>query len=112
MINKIFSVGLLCLMFSTQAWSANHLMVIGAGESDVISSETIKNLDGYIKQSPGMKVDIALSGAPSTEALIQKSFPTAASKSHFLKSDYDRLIKEYTRKLENNEMGEGDQFMI
>ncbi|MDD4973680.1 MAG: hypothetical protein PHY93_04985 [Bacteriovorax sp.] len=117
MIKNRFSAGLLCLMLSTQCWSSEYLMVIGAGgegpKEDTIFDGSIKNIGDYVKRSAGTKVDVALNGGHTkTVALINESFPTAQSKSDFLESDYKRLIQSYKLKLENNEMVAGDQLMI
>ncbi|MBC7538805.1 MAG: hypothetical protein H7281_08290 [Bacteriovorax sp.] len=116
-IKKRFLAGLLCLLFSTHSWSSDFLMVIGAGgeeaKEDTIFDGAIKNIGDYVKRTPGVKVDVAMNGGHSkTVALINDSFPTAASKSDFLASDYQRLIQSYKLKLENNEMVAGDQLMI
>lgn len=111
------STGVLSLIFSTTAFSADHLMVIGAGgegvKSTTIFDDAIKNIGDYVNRTPGLKVDVALNGGhSSTEALINQSFPNASSRSDFLESDYKRLLATYKLKLENNEMVAGDQLMI
>jgi hypothetical protein len=98
------------------AWSADHIMVLGA-EADTadypLFNEDIKNISDYITRTPGLKADVALmSGNKTTQAIINESFTTASTKTGFFESDYKRLIQSYITKLNNNEMVAGDQLMI
>lgn len=111
-------ISFVTLCFSLQAHATDYLMFIGAGgepakQSTTLFDSTIKNMATYVNQSPGLKVNVALNGGHSkTEEIIKNSFPGAESKTNFQESDYKRLIENYKKKLENNEMVSGDQFMI
>ncbi len=114
--NKLFALFFLLLSF--EAWTADYLMYLGAGgEPDTsdgtMFDKTIGKIGTYVKSNPGIKVDIAFNGGHYlTEQLIEETFPEVESKSHFLESDYKRLIASYKLKLEKNEIKSGDQFMI
>jgi hypothetical protein len=93
-------------------------MYIGAGgepanKDTTIFDDSIKEVAQFINKNPDIKADLALNGGhKKTEEILQNSFRNVESKSTFLASDYDRLIKSYKSKLENNEMVSGDQLMI
>lgn len=107
----------LSIPFANSAFSSDYLMAIGAGgeeeKADTIFDQSIKSLADYVKRSPGLKANVAFNGGHSvTEGIVQNEFPDYVGKSGFLATDYQRLIQSYKTKLENNEMGPGDQFMI
>ncbi len=114
---KLFSVTLFSALFIQSALCSDYLLAIGAGGEDpnlptTIFDSAFKNLSGYVQSSPGLKGDIALNGGHSTTEGIRDSFPSNVGKSSFYSDDYQRLIQTYKTKLENNEMVQGDQFMI
>lgn len=116
-LKKLWAV-YLTLLLSTSVWGHDHLMFIGAGGEDAKKDSTmfdtaIENMGKYVNQSKGLKVNVALNGGHAkTEAILSKSFAGAESKTNFQAADYRRLIKSYKAKLQNNEMGPGDQLMI
>lgn len=115
----------LSLTSATVSWSADHLIFIGAGGEKpgekTIFDDSIKNVGNYIQRLPNLRVDVALNGGydgahrethSKTRAIINEAFAKADTKSDFQASDYDRLIKSYIDKINNNQMVQGDQLMI
>jgi hypothetical protein len=109
----------LCLLQA--AFGADFLMVIGAGgespKVDTIFDSSIGNIGDYAKRTQGIKIDVALDGGDNgahtkTQAIINDSFPMAATKSEFHSADYRRLIESYKYKLQHDEMVAGDQLMV
>jgi hypothetical protein len=109
---------LICFILSGQLMATDYLMYIGAGGEDekkdgTIFDSSIQEMAKYTKRTPNLKFNIALNGGHAkTEAIINKSFQNAETKSQFQASDYERLIQTYKTKLENNEIVSGDQLMI
>lgn len=108
----------LLLALPTVSPASDYLMYIGAGgepagQETTLFDGSIQNIATDVKNSPRLKVDLALNGRDSkTEAIIQGSFPAVESKSDFRAAGHERLIENYRKKLENNKIVAGDQMLI
>lgn len=108
---------ILLLIISQGLWAADFMLVMGAGgepaKPDTIFDTSIQNLATYVKTKPELTVDVALDGGhPVTESIVEKEFPSNATKSKFHEQDYNRLIDKYLRMLASNEIKPGDQLLI
>ncbi len=116
---KLFAAQVIAfnLLVSLPAQADNYMVIMGAGGEEAkpgtIFDGGIKNLATYVRNSPGLKVDVALNGGHSeTSQIIENDFPRGTPTSQFREVDYKRLIQKYTQMLNDNQIKTGDQLMI
>lgn len=107
-----------CLM-ATLAQSKEvkkQLYVIGGGGDPegktTMFDDTLKSLSNFSNNSP-WETKISFNGKHEvTEQIVKNDFKKATSIGSFKKSNFNKLIKEMTKKLNSGELSEGDQLML
>jgi len=104
-------------LLTLPAYADNYMVIMGAGGEEAkpgtIFDGGIRNLATYVRNSDGLKVDVALNGGHSeTTQIIENEFPRGTPTSQFREVDYKRLIQKYTQMLKNDQIKSGDQLMI
>jgi len=105
------------ILFTLPAYADNYMVIMGAGGEEAkpgtIFDGGIRNLATYARNSPGLKVDVALNGGhPETTQIVENEFPRGTPTSQFREVDYKRLIQKYTQMLKDDQIKSGDQLMI
>lgn len=105
------------LISSHLVQAENHMLLIGGGgepkgESTIFDSG-MKKLGTNLK-SANWNYQVSFNGGhAATEEILANHFPKSSpTASAFTNTNYDKMIKDYIEKINNNEIKSGDQLMI
>lgn len=108
----------LLLVFSQNAFGAERFMAVLGGKGEPVKQEhtlfdrSLSSLGDYLKDNK-WNYDISFNGGHSkTDAIIDSKFSEAKNKSTFTQKNYDALIADYIKKIEQGEIKAGDQLLV